>query len=229
MPERATDPYFEKIYYAELPERGDVNSALRLAKKYNREGKVWYQSRHGYKYGAFTDGKHYRDKVLKEQQEHVAMARVPDEADYDAEGAEIIIADGVPQGRVVTTDLVVNLAAGIDASRTQDENNATHASWRREEEVPNDTPKPHAPAVSPPAPGPVAGPCGESEPSAARHSPWRMPVKTSDSMTTTLISDAHTSAVVAGVARASVVMPGEDRIAIFGHAPSSTWGEKRPQ
>ena len=133
VPERATDPYFEKIYYAELPERGDVNSALRLAKKYNREGKVWYQSRHGYKYGAFTDGKHYRDKVLKEQQEHVAMARVPEEPDYDAEGAEIIIADDAPQGRVVTTDLSVNLTASMDASRARSENNATHASWQHEE------------------------------------------------------------------------------------------------
>lgn len=40
-----------------------MSSAQRLAKKYNQEGKVWYQSRLGYKYGAFTDGKHFRDKV----------------------------------------------------------------------------------------------------------------------------------------------------------------------
>jgi predicted kinase len=51
VPDERSDPLFAQIFYEELPESDNLQSAYNLAKKYNKEGKIWYLARYGYRYG----------------------------------------------------------------------------------------------------------------------------------------------------------------------------------
>jgi hypothetical protein len=50
LPSVEYEPYIEQVHYIE-PTEENLEPAKRLIERYNREGKPWYSSRHGYRLG----------------------------------------------------------------------------------------------------------------------------------------------------------------------------------